>query len=121
MQFKPAIPIFRSFDEAKARAHYVEYLGFSWDGNHRFDETAQLYAFLTLGDFKLHLSEHYGDATPGSNAIAEVSDINEFHDSLTAKTYAFANPHIEILPWAKQIQIADPFGNRIRFIEPTSF
>lgn len=121
MLFKFAIPIFRSFDEAKARSHYVDYLGFSWDGGHRLDETAPLYAFLSLGDFKLHLSEHHGDATPGSNAMAEVSDINAFHDNLTGKTYAFINPQIETLPWGKQMQTADPFGNGIRFIEPTSF
>ena len=29
-------PVFRSFDEAKAREFYVDWLGFDWTGEHRF-------------------------------------------------------------------------------------
>jgi hypothetical protein len=32
-------PILRSFDEAKAREFYIDYLGFSVDWEHRFEQS----------------------------------------------------------------------------------
>ena len=37
---KRSIPILRMFDVAKAREFYVEYLGFTVDFEHRFNENA---------------------------------------------------------------------------------
>ncbi|MFC6759421.1 glyoxalase superfamily protein [Sulfitobacter porphyrae] len=75
-------PVFRSFDEAKARAFYLDWLGFTWVGEHRFDADAPLYAFLRLGEFHLHLSEHHGDATPGSSVMVHVDNLRAWHASL---------------------------------------
>lgn len=61
------IPIFRSFDEIKAREFYLDFLGFEILFEHRFDPEAPLYLGLKLGDCELHVSEHFGDATPGSS------------------------------------------------------
>ena len=38
MKVKRTIPLIRIFDEAKARAFYVDWLGFSVDWEHRFEE-----------------------------------------------------------------------------------
>ncbi|MEM9434638.1 MAG: glyoxalase superfamily protein [Pseudomonadota bacterium] len=111
------IPIFRSFDERLARRFYVDYLGFSWDGEHRFDAAAPLYAFLSLGDFTLHLSEHYGDCTPGATAIVPMSGIQDYLEKMRARGHPNANPAVETLPWGQQIQVSDPFGNRLRFLQ----
>ena len=37
------VPILRSFDEAKAREFYVDWLGFGVDWEHRFEPGAPLY------------------------------------------------------------------------------
>ncbi|MGD0192625.1 MAG: glyoxalase superfamily protein, partial [Rhizomicrobium sp.] len=66
MHFTAVVPVFRMFDIAKAREFYVDYLGFSWDWEHRFDADAPLYAQVSRAGLRLHLSEHHGDGTPGS-------------------------------------------------------
>ena len=45
-----AIPIFRIFDEAKAKEFYVGFLGFRVDREARFDETAPLYMQVSATD-----------------------------------------------------------------------
>lgn len=108
-------PIFRSFDETKARAFYIDWLGFTWEGEHRFDPGAPLYAFLRLGEFHLHLSEHHGDATPGSTAMAYLDGLRDWHASLPHNPNM--RPGLETLPWGLQMQVTDPFGNRLRFLD----
>lgn len=113
--FEPVTPILRSFDEKVARRFYVDYLGFSWDGEHRFDDAAPLYAFLSRGAAKLHLSEHYGDAAPGASVIIPVSNIDAYLAEIRSRGHPNANPNIHEVPWAREITVADPFGNRLSF------
>lgn len=108
-------PVFRSFDEDKARSFYVDWLGFSWEGEHRFHPGAPLYAFMRFGDFHLHLSEHYGDATPGSTALVYVSGLKDLHEALAP--YPNMRPGLEQLPWGLEMVVIDPFGNRLRFLD----
>ena len=65
MGFGKTVPILRMFDEAKAKEFYVDFLGFAIDWEHRFESGAPLYMQVSLGSFQLHVSEHYGDGTPG--------------------------------------------------------
>lgn len=116
MAFKSPQPIFRSFDETKAREFYIDYLGFMVDWEHRFSPEAPLYMQVSLGDVQLHLSEHHGDATPGSAVRIEVNDIEMFHQTLQAKGYKYANPGILDQTWGcREVIVTDPFGNRIVF------
>lgn len=72
MKVHKTIPILRIFDVAKALEFYGEYLGFTVDWEHRFDPEAPMYMQVSRGDLVLHLSEHYGDATPGSTVYVSV-------------------------------------------------
>lgn len=63
---KGVTPIFRMFDEKKAKEFYIDYLGFSLEWEHRFESGMPLYMEVSLGECKLHLSEHYGDCSPGA-------------------------------------------------------
>ena len=65
------IPTFRIFDVGKAKDFYVDYLGFTIDWEHRFEDTAPLYMQVSLGSFQLHLSEHYGDGCPRFDRVRE--------------------------------------------------
>lgn len=118
IRLSPPVPIFRSFDEHKALAFYVGYLGFEVRWRHRFDEGLPLYMELARGDLVLHLSEHHGDCTPGGRIRVEVSDIGALHAELTAKDYGNARPGLELQPWGERsIEVGDPFGNRLTFFE----
>ena len=63
----------------------------------------------------LHLSEHHGDATPGSGVLIVESDLAGYHAALLAKRHRNARPGIEANPWGDTMTIADPFGNRLVF------
>ena len=114
------IPILRIFDEAKAREFYVDFLGFEIDWEHRFEPGTPLYMQVSRGECVLHLSEHHGDSTPGSAIRIDTSDIDAFHAELASKRYKYARPGINEMPWgAREVSVADPFGNKLTFTSAT--
>ncbi|MCF4164186.1 VOC family protein [Zavarzinia compransoris] len=117
VSFGPAIPIVRIFDVAKAREFYLDFLGFKVDWEHRFGDDFPLYMQVSRGGLKLHLSEHAGDATPGGNMCVAVTGIAAFQAELAAKNYRYMKPGLEDMGGRIEMQVTDPFGNRIRFME----
>ncbi len=109
------IPILRIFDEAKAREFYVEFLGFRIDWEHRFEDGLPLYMGVSRGNAIFRLSEHHGDATPGSAVRIVTDDIDAYCAELVAKDYKYYRPAVETMPWARDMSITDPFGNRLIF------
>ena len=95
------------------------FLGFQVDWEHRFEETAPLYMQVSRDGLVLHLSEHHGDACPGSTTLVQTTGLEAYHREITAKGYRFMRPGIEVAPWnARVMEVIDPFGNRLRFNEP---
>ena len=117
MEFSAAIPILRIFSVEKAKEFYLDFLGFTLDWEHRFSEDLPLYAQVTRSGLTLHLSEHHGDSTPGSTVFIPTRDIDALHTELSAKQYRYAKPGVETVDWGKELIIADPFGNRLRFCQ----
>lgn len=117
MELSAAIPLFRIFSENKAREFYIDFLGFSIDWEHRFDPNFPLYLQIRRGNLVVHLTEHHGDATPGSTIFVPVIDIAQLHEELTGKEYRYAKPAVQDQGWGQVLEVADPFGNRIRFCE----
>lgn len=113
-----AVPMLRSFDEAKAKEFYLEFLGFDLDWEHRFGPDMPLYMQVSRGDIAFHISEHHGDGTPGAAVFVEMSGIKAFHAEITARNYPSMRPGIVDAPWgAWLMQVIDPFGNKINFNE----
>ncbi|MBV7484049.1 glyoxalase superfamily protein [Bordetella sp. BOR01] len=117
MKLLAAIPIIRIFSVDKAKEFYLGFLGFSLEWEHRFEKDLPLYAEIKRSGLTLHLSEHHGDATPGSTTFVPIEDIDALHRELTTKSYPYARPGIEVAGWGRVLEVADPFGNRIRFCE----
>lgn len=114
--FSKPIPIIRSFDETKAKEFYVGFLGFTLDWEHRFEPNTPLYMQLSLGDVIIHVSEHFGDGSPGARMRIETSDVMAYCQDLNAKAYRHARPGYELMPWnTVDMTISDPFGNKITF------
>ncbi|HET8727537.1 MAG TPA: glyoxalase superfamily protein [Alphaproteobacteria bacterium] len=121
MQFARAIPMFRIFSVEKAREFYIDFLGFSVDWEHRFEDGLPLYMQVSRDGFVLHLTEHHGDCCPGSAAFVEMRGLDDFHAEIAARNYAYLRPGIEGAPWgARLMTVTDPFGNRILFNERRS-
>jgi uncharacterized glyoxalase superfamily protein PhnB len=121
MQIEQVIPILRIFSEEKAKEFYVGYLGFTVDWEHRFGENLPLYMQMSRDGLVLHLSEHYGDGSPGVTVFVRMRGIDAFHREITAKDYKYLKPGIEDAPWnARLLTLTDPFGNRLRLSEGKS-
>ena len=120
MSFHPVIPILRSFDEAKTRELYIDWLGFKVDFEHRFEPNLPLYMQISRGECVLHISEHHGDATPGSAVRIRVDELDAFHADLKSRPYKNANPGLEDQPWGtREMCITDGAGNRLIFYRPS--
>lgn len=117
MHFTRVIPILRIFDLTKAREFYCGFLGFTVSMEHRFEPGLPVYMAVERAGLELHLSEHHGDACPGSTVFVWMTGIHDFHVELSATHYGYAHPGIERLPWGDQVEVYDPFGNRIRFCQ----
>ncbi|MBX7044440.1 MAG: VOC family protein [Ignavibacteria bacterium] len=108
-------PIFRIFDYKKAIEFYVDFLGFKIDWENGGGE-APVYMQVSRGDVTLHLSEHHGDASPGSNVFVEYKNVKELHKELNGKEYKYNRPGIQETEWnTLEMKVHDPFGNRISF------
>lgn len=116
--FTSVVPILRIFDVAKAQEFYVGYLGFVSDWEHHFDDHSPAYLQVSRDGMTLHLSEHHGDACPGSTVFVWMTGIEEFHRELSGKNYKYLRPGLECTFYnARMFEVIDPFGNRIRFNE----
>jgi catechol 2,3-dioxygenase-like lactoylglutathione lyase family enzyme len=121
IQFQRAVPIFRIFSLEKAREFYLDFLGFKVDWEARFAPDAPLYMQVSRQELVLHLSEHFGDATPGSTAYVHMTGVEELHRELNAKNYRHMRPGLQRQDWGMtEVWVTDPFGNHIRFGEPTA-
>jgi catechol 2,3-dioxygenase-like lactoylglutathione lyase family enzyme len=119
MQFLPAVPILRLYDEQRTRDFYVGFLGFKIDWEHRFEPGMPLYMQISRGECAIHLSEHHGDVSPGGAARIAVDDIDGYHAEITAKGYKYMRPGIEQMPWGtREIRVIDPSFNRLMFFSP---
>lgn len=117
IHFRQCSPILRIFDEKKAKEFYCDFLGFRVTFEHRFAADMPLYLGIERAGLNLHLSEHHGDASPGSNIFVVTANIRAFHRELTEKRYTYGRPGVEQQPWGLQLQVHDPFGNRITFCQ----
>ena len=105
------VPIFLVADAAASVRWYAR-LGFEQVFEHRFAPDLPAYVGIRREDAQLHLSEHEGDATPNSLVYVWVDAV----DPLAAEFGAT----VDEMPWARDFEIADPDGNRLRIAEPVA-
>ena len=117
MQARQTIPILRIFSVEKAKEFYVNFLGFTFEWAHRFDEMSPTYMQVSRDGLVLHLTEHHGDCCPGSAVFVEINGLLAFHQELTGKRYRYMKPGICQEPWGASLTVLDPFGNKLRFNE----
>ena len=118
MKFGTVTPILRIFDELKAKEFYIDFLGFKIDWEHRFEEGTPLYLQISKGDCLIHLSEHFGDASPGGAVRILTDELEVFQKLLIDKQYKHARPGIVKQAWnCEEMMITDPFHNRLIFLK----
>lgn len=117
VEFLQTAPLFRIFDVAKAKEFYLDYLGFELAWEHQFDDVKPVYMEVTRAGLTLHLSEHYGDACPGSTVFVRMRGVEALHRELTEKNYGYLRPGLDKTGEHLCLELTDPFGNRLRFSE----
>jgi len=58
-------------------------------------------------------------AQPGAALLIPVDDITALHAELRDRDYAYARPGIRDEDWGRILEVADPFGNKLRFWQTT--
>jgi hypothetical protein len=103
------IPVLRVSDAAVAVAWY-ERLDFTQQWVHRFEPGFPAFVEVARGEVRLFLSEHEGDARPDTLVHLRVRDV----DAVAAEF----GGRVEEMPWAREIELRDPDGNRLRIGTP---
>ncbi|SCG57838.1 Glyoxalase-like domain-containing protein [Micromonospora echinaurantiaca] len=103
-------PVLRVAD-ADASARWYERLGFVKHWEHRFAPGMPRYVGIARGGMHLHLSEHTGDARPGTLVYLCVRDV----DAMAA---ACGIGEIDDMEWGRDFEVTDPDGNRLRVGTP---
>lgn len=121
IEFEAPIPIIRILSVDKALEFYRDFLGLTVDWEHRFAEHLPLYCEVSRNGMKFHLSEHRGDASTGSTCYVWVKHIDTFYEELRLKNSKYLTSGVQDEgEGRKELELTDPFGNRIRFGEPIS-
>jgi hypothetical protein len=103
------VPILRVSDAAAAAAWYRR-LGFEQVFEHRFEPHLPAYVGLRCDGAQIHLSEHAGDANQRGLLYLWVDDVDA-----VASEFAVT---VEEQPWAREVQLVDLDGNRLRVAQP---
>lgn len=104
------IPILRVEDAAAAVAWY-ERLGFAKQWEHRFEPGLPAFVEVARDGVRLFLSEHEGDARPGTLVYLRVREVEAVASEFGVRA--------EEAPWAREIELRNPDGNRLRIGTPT--
>jgi catechol 2,3-dioxygenase-like lactoylglutathione lyase family enzyme len=105
------IPILRVAD-AVAAVEWYGRLGFAQEWVHRFEPGMPAFVSVARGRVRLFLSEHRGDARPDTLVYLRVDAVETIADEFGAT--------VEEAPWgAREIELRDPDGNRLRIGTPT--
>lgn len=102
-------PILR-VEQWERSVEWYRHLGFEPVGEpHRFEPGLPAFGTVQNGEVGLYLSEHTGDARPGTLIYLWVDDVDPI-------AHRFGVVPDE-MPWARDIEITDPDGNRLRIGE----
>jgi catechol 2,3-dioxygenase-like lactoylglutathione lyase family enzyme len=104
------VPILRVAD-ADVAVRWYERLGFAKQWEYRFDPGCPAFVSIARGEARLFLSEHRGDARPGTLIGLMVSDVG-------AVEAEFGRPDGEP-PYGCELELRDPDGNRLRISRAT--
>ena len=112
------VPALRITDAARARAFWVDALGFRVDWEWRDAPGAPAFSMLSRAGLSLYLTEREGDASPGARVYLYVADVDAWHAELAARGVAVETPP-RTQPWGnREMLLRDPDGNRICIATP---
>ncbi|WP_258341820.1 glyoxalase superfamily protein [Saccharopolyspora gregorii] len=103
------IPVLR-VEAADVAVKWYRLLGFTPQWEHRFEPHLPAFVEVVRGQVRLFLSEHEADVRPGSLIYLRMEDV----DAIAAEF----GMRPETTPWAREVELRDPDGNRLRIGTP---
>lgn len=112
------VPVLRVRASPEAEAFYRDRLGFEVRSAYRPGDGADpAYLVMAHGDGRLHLSSFPGDGEPGASVVnVYVADLDRLYAGLQASGVEVSAP-VDQSWGAREMQVADPDGNRLRFVQ----
>jgi catechol 2,3-dioxygenase-like lactoylglutathione lyase family enzyme len=110
------IPALRITNYARSKAFYVDGLGFSVKGEHRFGPKFPVFMTISRDGMDIFLTEHAGDCQVGGLVHFYVPDVDAIHDEFRGRGIAVQEPPSESLEGMRDMTIVDPDGNQLRFV-----
>jgi catechol 2,3-dioxygenase-like lactoylglutathione lyase family enzyme len=104
-----AVPILRVAD-VDASLPWWARLGFVEELRHVFEPGLPRFVGIVREGCRVYLSEHTGDAPGPSLVYLWVPDVDGIAADLEAE--------VEEVPWARECEVTDPDGNRVRVATP---
>jgi catechol 2,3-dioxygenase-like lactoylglutathione lyase family enzyme len=112
-------PVFLITDYSEALAFYRDWLGFRIDWEEHPGRN-RVYIQVSRGAFALHLSSSPADSSTGSVVRLETQGLPTYHRQLLAKKAMPGPPIMGPAYWnpgVLEMEVTDPFGNRLIFCE----
>jgi uncharacterized glyoxalase superfamily protein PhnB len=120
VQLNQLLPVLRVASREAARAFYVGVLGFEWDwGSEEGEGGRAFYGQVSHGDLQIHLTtEPIGGGRVVADVYFRMTGIDTLYRNLQAKPEVAQPLAIRDTFYdARELQIEDPFGNVLRFVE----
>jgi catechol 2,3-dioxygenase-like lactoylglutathione lyase family enzyme len=113
------VPALRIADYERSKEYYVTRLGFRVEWEHRFEPTFPVFMSIVRDGMRIYLSQHSGDCQVGGLVHFMIPDVHAWHREFEAKGAIIREPPDNDLGFWN-MTVADPDGNQLRFMTPTS-
>lgn len=108
-------PVLLISDEEQADEFYRGFLGFSFDRIH--SEGGFKYLQISRETITLQLAVDESAGTLPCSAFIRMTGIEAYAQELDDKKAAYVRPSIKAFAGGRFLEIADPFGNKLRFYQ----
>jgi catechol 2,3-dioxygenase-like lactoylglutathione lyase family enzyme len=108
------MPTLRITNYAKAKAFYVNGLGFQIDWEHRFEPHFPVFMQVSRSELSFFLTEHAGDCPPGGLVHLYVPDVDAWFTEFQSRGVPIHEPPNESLQGLRDMTVRDPDGNKLR-------
>ena len=113
------IPALRITNYERSKAYYMDTLGFVVEWEHRFEPGFPVFMSIARDGMQIYLSEHSGDCQVGGLVHFLIADVDAWHAEFRDRGAKIAEPPNDDLGF-RNMTVADPDGNQLRFMERAS-
>ena len=116
VSLQPPVPVLAVASAVEAKKFYVDFLNFAVDWGWHENSQGPLYAQISRSGVTLHLSERRSENAP-TELFIRTTGLDALKEELSRNAPKYTFTTRTTPDDRREIQITDPFGNRLRFSE----